>query len=111
MNERTDQNSKLPADDSGAKPPVPEQADARKQTQAAASNIIFVGKTERLNKQTGEIERVPRDAPKKINDGETQIKLPSPDEQKTGFYHARATQIIALFPDDYKIPTDKGAKL
>lgn len=112
MNEQTDQNPNLPP--VGApKPPKPtgaKSSDKKPPPPAPAPNIQFVGRRQVTNKETGKLEWLPIEAPERITDGETRIKLPATSEQRSGFYHERAAQIIALFPDDYKIPTDKGGR-
>ncbi len=81
-----------------------------KKTEAPANNIQWVGKREKLNKETGKRELVPVNAPPFINDSETRIKLPAPEVQAKGFFHEDADVIIALFPNDFKKPTDKSGK-
>ncbi len=87
------------------KPPVKK---SQKKKPPPTANIIFVGRIERINKEAGKKETVSKDAPARLVDGETVIKLPVAALQKKGFYHEKATQIIALFPDDYKMPVSKN---
>lgn len=92
--------------------PIPSKKDSEKKpaTVTAAPNIQFVGRREQLNKKTGKTEMVPATAPRRINDGETSIKLPPDEEQKEGFYSKHAPRLFALHPDDYKKPVAKGEK-
>lgn len=73
------------------------------------NNIIFVGKREKLNKETGKFEPVARQAPQYIVDGAEKMNLPPPEEQAKGFYLEPdlAERVKSLFPDDYKTPAKK----
>ncbi len=76
-------------------PPVGElQKNVTTDTGNSPINIRFVGKS--------------GDAPRCISDGDAIYELPESGVQKRGFYYENAAQIIALFPQLYKIPTDKG---
>lgn len=111
MQDQTNENSNLPlgAVTKSPKPRTPKVQTSVKKN-APAPNIQFVGRRRVTNKKTGKIEWVLAEPSERINDGETIIKLPPAVEQRNGFYCEFAAQIIALFPDDYKIPTVKGVK-
>ncbi len=77
--------------------------------QTPPRNLIFVGRREIKNAETGLFEsQFKDDAPTRISDGETVIRLPELEMQKAGFYHKDAPRLIALFPNDYKPIEGKG---
>lgn len=101
-------NPKQDSFDVEAIPEAEEQNYVSADFRGADNNIIFVGRREVVNKDNGKLEKVTTSAGARISDGETVIELPTPEEQKAGFYHAQAAQIIALFPADYKPVISKG---
>lgn len=72
--------------------------------------IQFVGKRRVINKKTGKIGLVQRDAPQLIINGAKTIKLPSSDVQRAGFTHEDAAFLLSAYPKDFKRKTVKGAK-
>ncbi len=95
--------------DPGARTQTPAQKTNAPTPPQHANNVIFVGKREVVNKETGKLEKVSaEEAPRKINDGDTAIKLPESDEQKKGFYTKHANVLVSLFPEDYKLVVPKG---
>jgi hypothetical protein len=73
------------------------------------ANVIFVGKRQKLNKESGKYETVAREAPAYITDGGKKIVLPESDAQRKGFYSDEAARLVELFPSDYKFLKAKGA--
>lgn len=69
---------------------------------AESPNIVFVGKRNLHGKN------VEDEAPRELRDGLSKFRLPTDEEQKAGFYHKDANQIIRAFPHMYKQFVKKG---
>lgn len=70
--------------------------------------IRFVGKKPQLNKETGKVEIVYREAPTKRRNGGRIIELPSSTEQRKGFTHPDAEFLLTAYPSEFKRKKSKG---
>jgi hypothetical protein len=87
---------------------VPE---AENQDSSDGENIIqFIGKKEQLNKETGEIETVYREASTARRNGGRLIELPPATEQRKGFTHPDAEFLLTAYPREFKRKKSKGEK-
>lgn len=73
-------------------------------------NIIFVGKREKLNPETGKMELVSMDAPTEFNSANVNFKLPVGIENGAYLEEEKANILILTFPDLFKQFVEKGAK-
>ena len=65
-------------------------------------NIIFSGKKERLDKETGKSEKVPRESPTFIINGREKINLPDGLEKGAWVEPQDAETAKKLFASDFK---------
>jgi hypothetical protein len=82
------------ADASGAKP---------------QPNIVFVRKVPNPKAGLeGEPEFITPEAPTRIRNGQVVYEMPGTEEQRRGFFHENAAEIIRAFPEAYKPLRGKG---
>jgi hypothetical protein len=83
-------------------------SEKKEKSEENALNIIYVGKRQKLNKDTGKYETVAKEVPAFIIDGPDKISLPEGIEKGIAVEPDLAARLFALRPDDFKIPTEKG---
>ena len=86
---------------------------AKKQADAPAPNIQFIGKDETTDKldQHKKPIVIKAEPLTTINNGEKKIQLPGVEEQLKGpFFHQEASTIVRLYPGLYKLHVAKGGK-
>jgi hypothetical protein len=72
------------------------------------NNVQWVGKRQKLDKETGKYETVPLPAPRVFRQKGMKIDLPEGIEN--GAYVEEAETLKAAFPDYFKTPIEKGGK-
>lgn len=72
--------------------------------------IQFVGKRRTIDKKTGKIKLVLGEAPAQRRNGQRVFDLPSHDDQVKGFTHEAASELLALYPGEFKKKVTKGKK-
>jgi len=74
------------------------------------ANIMFVGRDVTLDKTDAKGQAIVLAAEplKRINNGESVLRLPDAETQSAGFYHDDAATITRLYPNLYKTIIAKG---
>lgn len=85
-------------------------AEKKEKAEKPSPNIQYVGKREKLNKDTGKFETVAKEVPGFIVDGKTKINLPDGIEKGVYLEPEIVAQLLALRPADFKIPVAKDGK-
>lgn len=80
----------------------------KKEKTADAPNIQFVGKRQKLNKQSGKLETIKRAAPQFVIDAGEKIELPADIEKGAYLAPETAARLIELFPNEFKPVAGKG---